>query len=320
MDIRAKSSGHDLPLGIALITSAFLFSAIMSTISKEATGAPPLMILAMQYGISFLIFVPAALRGGRAGLVTQHFGLQLFRSLAGSACQLLFFIAVRSLPLLDAVLLSNAAPLFIPLVVYIWFRKSVQPAVWIGLAIGLVGIVLIIKPGPQMFRQPASVIALAAGLLSAIALVATNELGETEPPTRTLTYNFGLSSILLVPLATWAWVPLTSRQWLLLIGVGIFYALTQYFLILAYRYASAAELSPFNYSVVIFSGLLGWWFFGNVPDLSALAGTVLICAAGILSIRAGHPEGRGHSFGFGHWQFHWKFGRPPTPVSKEARI
>ncbi len=165
---------------------------------------------------------------------------------------------------------------------------------------------MIIKPGPQMFQNPASLIALLAGAFSAVALVATNKLGETEPPSRILIYNFGLSTILLLPLAVFAWTPLTAKQWLLIVGVGIFYAATQYFIVLAYRYASAAELSPFNYTVVIFSGLLGWWFFGNVPDTLAIVGTLLICAGGILSIEAGHSEGLGHPFGSGHWQLHWK--------------
>jgi hypothetical protein len=62
--------------------------------------------------------------------------------------------------------------------------------------------------------------------------------------------------------------------------------------------------------VVIFSGLLGWWFFGNIPDALSIAGTALICAGGILSIRAGHSEGRGHAFGYGHWKLQWKLRRP----------
>lgn len=306
MDLKARTYGHNLSRGTLIITSAFLCSAIMSTFSKAATGVPPLLILSLQYGISFLIFVPWAAAGGRGLLTTQHFWLQLFRSIVGSLCQLLFFVAVRSIPLLDSVLLSNAAPLFIPLVVYIWFRKTVQLAVWLSLLIGLMGVMLIIKPGPQLYQTPASSIALLAGVFSAVALVATNKLAETEPPSRILIYNFGLSTVLLIPMSIWAWRPLTGRQWMLLLGVGLFFAATQYLIILAYRYASATELSPFNYTVVIFSGVLGWWVFGNVPDASAVFGTLLICAGGILSIRAGHPEGRGHSFGSGHWQLHWK--------------
>jgi drug/metabolite transporter (DMT)-like permease len=312
VDIKAHTAGHHLFFGVMLITLAFFFAAVMSTFSKAATGVPPLLILFLQYGISFLVFVPSAVSTGPARLRTEHFWLHLFRSIAGSACQLLFFMAVRSIPLLDSVLLSNSAPLFIPLVIYIWFRKTVRPLVWISLLIGLAGIVLIIKPGPQMFQNPASLIALVSGIFSAVALVATNKLTETEPPARILIYNFGISTLLLVPVCIWAWEPLTARQWLLLLGVGCSYAVTQYLIILAYRYASAAELSPFNYTVVVFSGLLGWWVFGNIPDVTAVMGTVLICVGGILSIRAGHAEGRGHAFGYGHWHLSWKLlgGRP----------
>lgn len=305
---------RNLPLGIALISSAFLCAAIMSSFSKEATGVPPLLTLFLQYCISFLVFSPRLIKSGPVILKTNRLGLHVFRSLAGSFCQLLFFIAVKSLPLMDSVLLSNAAPLFIPLVVFVWLRKTVQPLVWLSLLIGLIGIALIIKPGPQMFSNPASLIALASGFFSAIALVATNTLSETEPPTRILLYNFGVSTILLIPVAIITWKPLPGRDWLMLIGVGVFYAATQYLIIAAYRHADATQISPFNYTVVIFSGLLGWWFFGNVPGLSAIAGTLLICGGGILSIEAGHHEGQGHAFGSGHWSHWWPL------LRKAARV
>ncbi len=291
----------NLPAGIALITAAFFCAAVMSAFSKAAAGVPALLLLFLQYGISLVVFLPALAKEGPSLMKTEHFGLQVFRSLAGAVCQLLFFVAVKSISLMDATLLSNAAPLFIPLVVFVWFRKTVQPLVWVSLLIGLVGIVLIIKPGAEMLRNPAALIALGAAVFSALALVATNKLSETEPPMRILIYNFGISTVLLIPVCLFFWKAPTQQEWLLLLGVGGFYALTQYLIILAYRCASAAQISPFNYTVVIFSGLLGWMFFGNVPDLISLVGTLLICAGGILSIKAGHPEGLGHSHGAGHW-------------------
>ncbi len=292
---------RNLTAGIALITAAFFCASVMSALSKAASTVSPLLLLFLQYGISFLVFLPALARTGPGLLKTKHPGLQIFRSVAGSVCQLLFFIAVKSIALMDAVLLANAAPLFIPLVVWVWFRKTVQPLVWVSLLIGLVGICLIIKPGPSMLENPAALIALAAAVFSALALVATNKLSETEPPMRILLYNFGISTVLLVPVCFFAWKSPTPHEWLLLLGVGGFYALTQYLIILAYRQASAAQISPFNYTVVIFSGLLGWIVFGNVPDWISVVGTLLICAGGILSIKAGHPEGLGHSHGNGHW-------------------
>jgi len=296
------SSNGNLLLGIMLITLAFFFAAVMSALSKAAAGVPALLLLFLQYGISFLVFLPALLKEGPGLMKTSQLGLQVFRSISGAVCQLLFFVSVKSISLMDATLLSNAAPLFIPLVVFIWFRKAVQPLVWVSLAIGLVGVILIIKPSAVMLRNPAALIALAAAVFSALALVSTNKLAETEPPMRILLYNFGIATVILIPVCIFAWKPPTGEEWLLLLGVGGFYALTQYLIILAYRQASAAEISPFNYTVVIFSGLLGWAFFGNVPDVVSVVGTLLICAGGILSIRAGHPEGHGHSIGNGHWR------------------
>lgn len=306
MDIRAQDAGRSLSRGIALIVAAFFWSAAMGAITKSLHQVSPLLMLFFQYAIAFLCFVPSGLRMGWQGMRTQRLGLQIFRSIAGSACQLLFFSSLRSLPLLDASLLSNSAPLFIPVVVWLWMRKPVSLHVAFSLLIGLAGVVLTIHPGPQLLHDPAALIALGSGVLSAVALVATNRLAETDPPSRTLLYNFGISSLLLVPVAAKVWTPLSARTGLMLVSVGVLYALTQWFIILAYRYASATELSPFNYSVVIFSGILGWIFFGNVPGLSAVAGTCLICAGGILSIHSGHLEGKGSWFGVGHWHWPWK--------------
>ncbi|MGA7522185.1 MAG: DMT family transporter [Acidobacteriaceae bacterium] len=306
IDIRAQDAGHKLGRGIALIVTGFFWAAVMGAVTKSLHHVSPLLTLFFQYAIAFLCFVPSGLRMGPGGLRTQRASLQIFRSITGSACQLLFFMSLGTLPLLDASLLSNSAPLFIPVVVWLWFRRPVSRTVAVSLLIGLIGVVLTIHPGPQLLRDPAALLALASGVLSAVALVATNRLAETDPPSRTLLWNFGVSTVLLIPVAVAVWTPLSARAWLMLLSVGVLYALTQWFIILAYRYAGAAELSPFNYSVVVFSGILGWMFFANVPGLSALAGTLLICAGGILSIHTGHPEGKGSWFGVGHWHWPWK--------------
>lgn len=305
-DIRAQDAGHNLSRGIALIVTGFLCSALMGALTKSLHQVSPLLTLFFQYAIGFVCFIPSGIRMGLVHLRTQRPGLQIFRSVVGSACQLLFFMSLHSLPLLDSSLLSNAAPLFIPIVVWVWMRKSISVRVALSLLIGLVGVLLIIRPGPQLLHDPAALLALGSGVLSAIALVSTNKLAETDPPARTLLYNFGISAVLLIPVAASVWKPLSASVWLMLVGVGVLYALTQWFIILAYRFASATELSPFNYSVVIFSGLLGWLIYGNVPTAAAIVGTLLICGGGILSITSGHAEGRGSWFGFGHWHWPWK--------------
>lgn len=310
---------HNLALGIAAICAAFLLSALTGVLSKFLHGVSSLIIVFFQYGVSLVIFLPLALKQGISGLATKHPELQIVRSIAGAVSQLLYFWSLGTLSLLDASLLSNASPLFIPLIVWWWLKKPVQRHVWISLAVGLLGVVLVIRPGPQMFHQPASLIALGAGIFSAIGLVTTNQLATTDPPFRILAYNFGVSAVLVLPLAVWKWQPLTRNNLLLLVLLGLCFAATQWLIIAAYKFGSATELSPFNYSVVVFSGLLGWAIFGTVPGISAVIGTVLIIAGGIASIKGGHKEGLGHAIGGGHWAklwaWHW---REPGHVSGET--
>ena len=301
----AAQPKHNLTLGVVAICAAFFLSALTGVISKYLHGVSSLIIVFFQYGVSLCLFLPFALRQGVDGLKTEHAEMQLIRSVAGAISQLLYFWSLGTLSLLDASLLSNASPLFIPIIVWLWLKKPVQLSVWLSLAVGLAGVILVIRPGPQMFHQPASLIALGAGIFSAVGLVTTNQLAKTDPPFRILVYNFGVSTMLLLPFAIWKWQPLTGHDLLLLFALGLAFAATQWLIIEAYNFGSATELSPFNYSVVVFSGLLGWGIFGSVPGISAVIGTVLIIAGGIASIEGGHKEGLGHSIGVGHWAQRW---------------
>src|SRR3954451_11420407 len=95
IDIRAQDAGRNLPKGIGLITLAFLCAASYGALSKGLHGVPP--TLSFQYIISFLCFLPSGLRGLGA-LRTERLGMQIFRSIVGSICQLLYFLSLRSLP------------------------------------------------------------------------------------------------------------------------------------------------------------------------------------------------------------------------------
>ncbi len=161
---------RSLPRGIVLIVAAFFFSSLTGFVGKFAQHDPVSMTVFVQYLVSFVCFAPLALRHGRAGLATKRFPLYVVRSLSASGAQLLFFRSLAGLPLLDASLLSNSSPLFIPLIVFVWLRKPVRRAVAAGLVIGLVGIELVIHPNPTTFEDPASLVALGSGFLSAIGL------------------------------------------------------------------------------------------------------------------------------------------------------
>ena len=143
---------------------------------------------------------------------------------------------------------------------------------------------LIIKPGADLLTNPSALIALSAALFSAIALVSVNKLSGQNHPDTILFYYFFIASLATLPFAIVNWSEPTTHEWGLLLGVGMFMAVAQLLIILAYQHATASQIAPFNYSVVIFSGLIGWVVWHNTLDWISGVGILLVCAGGILSI------------------------------------
>lgn len=279
-----KQSMRQLGSGIALIVAAFFCVAVMSAFGKAAARLPASLVGFFQSFVSLLLFLPAVLRHGWRDLRTDQLPLHVARALAGLLSQVLFFWAVKEMSLVDAVLLVNAAPLFIPLVAWLWTGQPITPSVAGSLVVGFVGVALIIKPSAALLADPAALVALSAAACSAVALVSVEKLTGRNRSDTILFYYFAIASLATAPFAWAFWQPPSTAEWGYLLGVGLFMALAQWLIILAYQQADATHLAPFNYSVVIFSGLIGWIVWRNALDALSLAGIVLVCAGGILSI------------------------------------
>lgn len=297
-------------IGGLLIVLAFLSIAIMSALGKAAARVPIGTIVFFQNFISLLLFLPWMLRHGVSSITTSRAGLHILRAVAGLLSQVLMFAAVKKMPLMNAVLLSNSAPLFIPLITWAWLKEKINGIVWGSLLVGFVGVMLILKPNAALLSNPAALIAIGAAAFSAFALVTVNRLSTTETVERVLFYYFFISSVAAAPFAVFSWRPLATNEWMYLAGIGVFMAVGQLLIILAYQHASAGRIAPFNYSVVVFSGLIGWLVWKNTPDILSLAGVILVTMGGILSTKFGGPASRGHFGWIGRWnhRFHTYLG------------
>jgi len=294
-------STRSVVLGALLIVLAFACVAVMSAFGKAAKGVPTGILVLFQNFISLALFTPWVLGKGISELRTSRTWLHIVRAVAGLLSQVLMFAAVKKMPLVNAVLLSNSAPLFIPLVTWAWLKERIGGMVWMSLFVGFAGVILILKPGLALLSDPIALIAISAAVFSALALVAVNQLSNTEPPRRILFYYFLYSSAAAAPFAVLKWRTPTDREWLFLGGIGLMMAASQLLIILAYKHATAGRIAPFNYTVVIFSGLIGWVVWKNTPDLLSLAGVLLVTAGGVLSTKFGGPNSSGHLGWLGYW-------------------
>jgi drug/metabolite transporter (DMT)-like permease len=276
----------NLRRGAFNMTIATVLFAIMGAMVKHISGElPNEMVAFFRSAIGLLTLLPF-LGHRHSSLRTKRPAAQIVRSLVGLGSMYCFFYAVAHLPLAEAVLLNYSAPLFIPFIAWLWLREPMTRRVLFAIGLGFVGVALILKPGLSLFT-PVALVGLASGVLAAIAMVGVRELSSSETSYRIVFYyTLTCALVSAIPLA-WSWRTPTASLWAPILIMGGCATLGHLFMTRAYALAPAALTGPFMYATVIFAALIGWGFWGEVPDALSLAGAVTVCVAGVLTIRFG---------------------------------
>lgn len=267
-------------LSLLMVTIASTAAAATRFASANASTAA---IVTVQYVICTLLCLPITLRPGLRNLSTTRLPLHLFRGIAGVLGFYLFYAALKHIPMMDAMLLRQSAPLTVPLVVWLWNRERIPGKQWLPLLIGFVGIAVILRPSGEGLSWWH-----AAGFLSALSLaismVATHKLATSEPASRILFYYFVLSLVCVGPFSIGDYAGLGWQEWaaMLYVGVAIYFTLRLY--THAYAMAPASAIAPINYFAVVLAGFWGWLFWGQVPDLWSVAGSALVICGGLLTV------------------------------------
>jgi len=270
--------------GALFVLVAATSYACMSAIVKVGAGLTVNQFVFMRNFVCLLVILPTLFMSKEKVLRTAVFPTHVVRACAGLLNMYCFFYSVHYILLSDAVLLSNTMPLFIPLVMWVWHHKKFKKALLPGLILGFLGVLLILHPGRALFH-PAAFLALASGLFMAISFAGIRELTKTETISSILFYYFAISTALsLVPFViTWKMPSLLG--WELLVSVGLFAAIYQYFVTKGYENASPSKISPLIYFAVVLSAFFDWIFWKYPPNLLTFAGLVLVVVGAIFCVR-----------------------------------
>jgi drug/metabolite transporter (DMT)-like permease len=176
-------------------------------------------------------------------------------------------------------------PLLVTLLSPVILRETVGLRRWVAVLIGLVGTLIIIRPGFQEVN-PGVFLALGAGALSAIFLLLTRMIAGHADPLVT-TFHTNLVSAVFVSLAVpFFWQMPALEQWGLFVLLAICGTIAHFLVVAAYRHAEASLLAPLAYTEMIMSVIVGWWIFGDFPDRWTFLGVgVLIACAVYISYR-----------------------------------
>jgi drug/metabolite transporter (DMT)-like permease len=268
--------------GIALILLSTVFLGASDATAKYLSATLPSIEIAwIRFLVFAVIMVPSMLPGSPLyAMQTDRRGLHLMRGAALLASSLFFISGLRFLPIAEASATGFVAPLFVTALSIFFLGERVGLRRWVATVVGLVGVLIILRPGSNAFH-PAAFFSIVSALAWAATLIMTRMLSGTERAITTMTYSSIAGVCILTAIVPLVWVAPSWNDIMLGIFIGVASTAGQWIVVLAFRYADASVLAPFSYTQLLWVSILGFAVFGEVPDVWTVTGAVFIVASGL---------------------------------------
>lgn len=276
------TSPPDDPLrGIALFLAATTLFAVADTIAKFLTAELPVVqINWMRYLIFAAMALVLSTRTPGQPFRVQRPRLQLLRGLCVASASILFIFAIRDLPLAEAASIGFVAPLLITVLSIPLLGEVVGIRRWAAVVVGLIGVLVVMRPGTGAF-QPAALLVLASASCWSLGLILTRKMAGTERAATTLLWSACTGLAMLSVLLPFHFQMPTAAQLGLALVQGILSSVGQWMVIQAHRTAPASTLAPIIYAQLIWSTLAGYIVFGAFPDGWTIVGAAIIIGSGL---------------------------------------
>jgi drug/metabolite transporter (DMT)-like permease len=284
----------DRPLrGIALLLLSSIFLGTSDATSKYlSTTLPSIEIAWIRFLVFLVIMSPAIMPGSPLfALRTKRPVLQVTRAMALLGSSLLFISGLRFLPIAEASATSFVSPLFVTALSIFFLGEKVGLRRWLATAVGLMGVLIVLRPGTGAFH-PAAFFPVVSAFAWACCLILTRKMSGQERTMVTMAYGSIVGFAILCTLVPFVWVVPTWHDILFGAIIGLSSTTGQWIVVLAFRYADASVLAPFSYIQLLWVTLLGFLIFGEVPDVWTVVGAGFIVASGLYTA---HRERVRHS-------------------------
>lgn len=268
-----------------IILSAFCFACM--NVCVRLSGELP--IIQKSFFRNFVAFLIAWVvikkeGGGLKPRDKKNWPYFLARSLCGTVGILGNFYAVDHLLLSDASMLNKLSPFFAVLASYFILKEKFNFKQGLILIFAFIGVLFIVKPSFANVNLMPAMAGVFGGLCAGIAYTYVRKLGQLGERGPLIVFVFsGFSCLTALPFIIVDYASMTLFQFLVLMGAGLSAAGGQFSITAAYCHAPAKEISVYDYSQVIFAAVLGFFLFGDVPDLLSILGYFIICSMAVLN-------------------------------------
>jgi drug/metabolite transporter (DMT)-like permease len=267
--------------GILLVLSAMIVFSCSDALAKYLSGSLPALEIAWLRWCGFvLLMLPGMVLSRGRVLRSKVPLLQIVRGLGLLASAGFFITGLRYLPMATATATSFVSPMLVTALSIPLLGEQVGVRRWAAVVVGLVGVLIVVRPGTDAF-DPAAIFPLLSALGWAFGVIFTRKSRGADGPMTAMTYTALVGFVVLSCAVPFEWVRPSLHD----LGFAALMALAsttaQLLIVLAYHRAPASILAPFSYTQLLWSTALGFLVFGSSPDRWTLAGMAVIVASGL---------------------------------------
>ncbi|WP_246373198.1 DMT family transporter [Marilutibacter spongiae] len=283
-DARAGASNTRAAWTMLLAVAAF--SLMDAGLKSLAATYPPFQVASLRGAASLPFVLAWALAtGGVASLRINRWSLHLLRGAIGVGMMASFVYALGSLPLSTAYSIFFVAPLAITALSVPLLGERVGPRRWMAIAIGLLGVLVLLRPRGEGMVSLAALAVLAAALGYALSAITVRLLTRTDSVQSIMVWLLVMIALGAGLLAWPDWRPIRLEHAWTIAGVGIAGALGQYAITEAFRIGEASAIAPLEYTALVWGVLLDLGLWGVLPDAITWVGAAIIVASGLYLLR-----------------------------------
>lgn len=267
---------------IFIILSALSFTG-MNTFVRLAGDLPTMQKVFFRNFVAMIFAFAAMVKAGDSFKPKKgSLKYLLIRSAAGLAGVFGNFYALDKIELSNASMLNKMSPFFALVFSAIFIKEKVKPKQAVAIAVAFIGALFIIKPTFGNADLLASLAGFAGGMAAGGAYTCVRWLGIKGENGRLIVLFFSVfSCVFTVPYLIFDYHYMTAFQWFALLMAGVFAAGGQFSITAAYTHAPSREISVYDYSQIIFAAVVGFFVFGDIPDVWSFVGYFIIIAMAV---------------------------------------
>ena len=267
--------------GIVLMClSTVAFSIMHGLVRFVSEVLPPFQIAFFRniFGLAFLL--PLLMRSRFAVLRTRQIGLHALRGVINMAAMLMFFTALSISPIAKVTALGFTAPIFMAILAVIVLGERFRIYRWSAIFLGFAGMLIILRPGLVVIDTGALLV-IGSAVLWAVAMLIIKIQSQTESSLTIVAYMGIFLGVFSIAPALWVWQPFELQTLGLMVLIGLFGSIAQMAISESLKETDPTALMPFDFLKLIWTAMIGAWFFAEIPDMFTWIGATVIFSSGL---------------------------------------